>query len=160
MMDEILISAKDVAVMVGLVERTVWRLMNCGKLPMAMKVGGAKRWQWADFLQWIGDCPDANKDHPNCHTCYDGVQQVLKMQCPVCRSNDGFWIERENVVFGACHKHRVKWALDGRKTNDALELSLLRGTRDAVAEYDTVEPAYSREHYNALEYLKTGTITR
>ena len=55
MTDSILIDVKQVAAMVGMAERTIWRLMNCGKLPMAMKIGGSRRWRKTDVLQWIDE---------------------------------------------------------------------------------------------------------
>lgn len=53
----VLISVKEVSSMLGMSERTVWRLANAGKMPAALRVGGARRWRRADILSWIdGGC--------------------------------------------------------------------------------------------------------
>ena len=53
-----LIPVGDVAAMLGVSRRTVWRLADAGKLPPPLRIGGSLRWRLADVQQWIANgCP-------------------------------------------------------------------------------------------------------
>jgi len=52
-----LLNAKQVGLILGISSRSVFRLRACGKLPPAVKVGGALRFKHSDILEWIAmDC--------------------------------------------------------------------------------------------------------
>lgn len=54
----LLVTARDVAAMLGVSTATVWRLRSAGKLPPPLKVGGAVRWRKADIEAWVrAGCP-------------------------------------------------------------------------------------------------------
>jgi excisionase family DNA binding protein len=54
-----LIRAEDVARMMGVSERTLWRLLSAGKLPQPVRIGRSTRWRLAEVRQWIeGGCND------------------------------------------------------------------------------------------------------
>jgi len=52
-----LIRAEDVARMMGVSERTLWRLLSAGKVPQPVRIGRSTRWRLAEVRQWIeGGC--------------------------------------------------------------------------------------------------------
>lgn len=53
------ISARDLAVMLGVSLRQVWRLNASGKLPRPLRIGGSVRWNHDEIKRWfVGGCPD------------------------------------------------------------------------------------------------------
>jgi len=58
-----LIDVGELAKMMSLSPRTVWRLANCGKLPAPLKIGGSRRWKRQSIIDFIeGGCkPEATK---------------------------------------------------------------------------------------------------
>ena len=53
------VSARDLAVMLGVSLRQVWRLNSAGKLPKPIRLGGSVRWNRAEIHQWFeAGCPD------------------------------------------------------------------------------------------------------
>ncbi|HNS21857.1 MAG TPA: helix-turn-helix domain-containing protein [Sedimentisphaerales bacterium] len=53
------ISARELAEMLGISLRQVWRLSSAGKLPRPLKVGGSVRWDRDEILRWFREgCPD------------------------------------------------------------------------------------------------------
>lgn len=53
-----LLTAKQVAGLVQVCPRTVWRLRSKGWMPEPIRVGGAVRWRRNEIDQWIGNgCP-------------------------------------------------------------------------------------------------------
>lgn len=53
-----LISVDELASMLGVSTRTLWRLLSAGKLIKPIKVGGSTRWRRSDVQQWIAQgCP-------------------------------------------------------------------------------------------------------
>jgi predicted DNA-binding transcriptional regulator AlpA len=55
----IAISAKDLAGMLGVSLRQVWRLNATGKLPRPVRLGGSVRWNREEVAQWFNTgCPD------------------------------------------------------------------------------------------------------
>ena len=44
---------KQVKMVTGLSERTLWRLNDSGKLPAPLRIGHSVRWRKSDILQWI-----------------------------------------------------------------------------------------------------------
>lgn len=55
-----LIRVADVAALLDVSVRSVWRMDKSGKLPAPVTVGvAAKRWRKSEILAWIGSgCPD------------------------------------------------------------------------------------------------------
>ena len=54
----VLLSAGNLARVLGTSTRTVWRLDAAGKLPRAVRLGGAKRWRRPEIEVWIeAGCP-------------------------------------------------------------------------------------------------------
>ena len=57
-----LLTAKQVAGLLALSQRQVFRLNNCGKLPRLVRIGGAERWKLADISRWQElSCPDCKE---------------------------------------------------------------------------------------------------
>ena len=57
--EQLLISAPEVAKILGISTRSVWRLRSAGKIVPPIEIGGLVRWKKADILAWIDqDCPD------------------------------------------------------------------------------------------------------
>jgi prophage regulatory protein len=53
-----LISAEDVARMMDISERTLWRLLSAGKVPPPVRIGRSTRWRLAEIRSWIDrGCP-------------------------------------------------------------------------------------------------------
>jgi excisionase family DNA binding protein len=54
----LLIRADEVARMMGVSERTLWRLLSAGKVPQPVRIGRSTRWRLAEVRGWIaGGCP-------------------------------------------------------------------------------------------------------
>ena len=53
-----LLAAGDLASLLSISVRTLWRLDASGKIPAAVKVGSQKRWRHDEILAWLAaDCP-------------------------------------------------------------------------------------------------------
>lgn len=58
MTQPILITADELAVMLKISPRTLWRLLSAGKLLKPVRFGGNTRWKESDVLEWIDQgCP-------------------------------------------------------------------------------------------------------
>lgn len=56
----ILINAEELGRMMGVSERTLWRLLSGGKLPQPVRIGRNTRWRLAEVTEWIErGCPVA-----------------------------------------------------------------------------------------------------
>lgn len=54
-----LLGVRDVAHLLGVSARSVWRMRDSGAMPGAVKVLGSVRWRVSDLRQWIADgCPN------------------------------------------------------------------------------------------------------
>lgn len=54
----LLIPAGRVASMMGVSERTLWRLLSAGRMPEPVRIGHSTRWRLADIADWIArGCP-------------------------------------------------------------------------------------------------------
>jgi predicted DNA-binding transcriptional regulator AlpA len=52
-----LITAADVAAMLKVSVRTLWRLRSAGQIPEPVRLGGAVRWRLDEIKKWIaGGC--------------------------------------------------------------------------------------------------------
>jgi len=57
-MDTLLLSVDQLARLLDVSVRTVWRLRDAGKLPPPLRIGGGVRWRRADIQNWIAEgCP-------------------------------------------------------------------------------------------------------
>jgi len=62
----LLVGADVVARMMGVSQRTVWRLLSAGKLIEPLRIGGSTRWRADELRQWIADgCPNGDCSSPN-----------------------------------------------------------------------------------------------
>jgi len=53
------ISARELAEMLGVSLRQVWRLNSAGKLPKPIRLGGSVRWNRHEVMDWFdAECPD------------------------------------------------------------------------------------------------------
>ena len=58
-----LLTARDVAQLMGCNPRTVYRMAQMGHMPKEIKIGGMIRWNRLLIEQWIEDgCPAQEKD--------------------------------------------------------------------------------------------------
>jgi len=54
----LLITAEDVATMLGVSTRTLWRLLSAGRLPRPVRFGGNTRWRRDEVRDWVDrGCP-------------------------------------------------------------------------------------------------------
>jgi prophage regulatory protein len=54
----VLLTADEVAAMLGVSERTLWRLLSAGKVPEPVRFGRSTRWRAAEVADWIDrGCP-------------------------------------------------------------------------------------------------------
>lgn len=54
----ILISAEELARLMQVSERTLWRLLSAGKVPQPVRIGRSTRWRYAEVREWIErGCP-------------------------------------------------------------------------------------------------------
>ncbi|WP_350212643.1 helix-turn-helix domain-containing protein [Botrimarina sp.] len=57
-----LISAEEVADMLSISTRTVWRLLSTGQMVQPIRIGGSVRWRLGEVCQWIDNgCPVVTK---------------------------------------------------------------------------------------------------
>lgn len=50
-----LLTVKDVAALLDMSVRTIWRRRNDGSIPPPVRVGGAIRWRLIDIRSWIAN---------------------------------------------------------------------------------------------------------
>ena len=54
----LLINAKELAEMLSVSPRHIWRMKAAGKLPRAIEIGHCVRWKLLDISNWLAmDCP-------------------------------------------------------------------------------------------------------
>ena len=57
--DVVAISARQLAEMLSVSLRQIWRLNSAGKVPKPIRLGGSVRWDRDEILRWFKDgCPD------------------------------------------------------------------------------------------------------
>ena len=57
-----LLTAPQIAELLQLSTRTVWRLRSAGKLPNPVEIGGSVRWNRDEIQRWItAGCPDQSR---------------------------------------------------------------------------------------------------
>ncbi|MBN8625036.1 MAG: helix-turn-helix domain-containing protein [Planctomycetes bacterium] len=61
--EPLLIQADELATLLNVSERTLWRLLSAGKIPEPVRLGRSTRWRLDQVRQWINDgCPDCTGD--------------------------------------------------------------------------------------------------
>jgi len=56
--EAVLLTPEDLAKMLKVSERTLWRLLSARKIPAPVRIGGSTRWRLAEVQEWIaGGCP-------------------------------------------------------------------------------------------------------
>jgi excisionase family DNA binding protein len=56
--DALLIPADQLAALIQVSTRTLWRLLSAGRLPKPVRIGGSVRWRMDQVKQWIeSGCP-------------------------------------------------------------------------------------------------------
>lgn len=59
--DFALMTASELATVLHISKRTLWRMKSAGKLPPPVRLGGAVRWGVEAIRKWIASgCPDAS----------------------------------------------------------------------------------------------------
>ncbi len=54
----VLLTAEEVAAMLGISERTLWRLLSAGDVPRPVRFGRNTRWRLVEIRDWIEKgCP-------------------------------------------------------------------------------------------------------
>ena len=53
--EPLLITAAELAKLLQVSTRTLWRLRSAGQLPEAVRLGGAVRWRLDEIKEWIAD---------------------------------------------------------------------------------------------------------
>lgn len=54
-----LINAEELAKLMDVSERTLWRLLSGGKVPKPVRIGRSTRWRLAEVTEWIDrGCPN------------------------------------------------------------------------------------------------------
>ena len=60
--ERVLITVKELADMLGLSARTIWRMLNGGNMVKPVRIGKNARWRLYEVRQWIDDgCPRVNR---------------------------------------------------------------------------------------------------
>lgn len=55
----LLIASEEVARLLGISERTLWRLLSAGKVPRPVRIGRNTRWRLTEVTGWIEKgCPE------------------------------------------------------------------------------------------------------
>ncbi|MBX3412419.1 MAG: helix-turn-helix domain-containing protein [Pirellulales bacterium] len=53
-----MITVDELATILGLSKRTIWRLLSAGEIPKPIRLGGSTRWVLAEIEAWIAaGCP-------------------------------------------------------------------------------------------------------
>jgi excisionase family DNA binding protein len=54
----LVLSAEQLAELLDISERTLWRLLSSGKLLQPVRFGGNTRWRYAEVMKWLDEgCP-------------------------------------------------------------------------------------------------------
>ena len=53
-----LLSVRQVAELLSIHQRSIWRMAACGQLPRPVKIGGCTRWRLKDLQAWVEKLED------------------------------------------------------------------------------------------------------
>jgi predicted DNA-binding transcriptional regulator AlpA len=57
----VMLTASELAVMLHISTRSLWRMLSAGQLPNPVRLGGAVRWPVEEIKKWIAaGCPTGN----------------------------------------------------------------------------------------------------
>jgi predicted DNA-binding transcriptional regulator AlpA len=57
--EPVMITARQLAVLLQVSTRQVWRMLSVGRVPKPIRVGGIVRWRMAEVENWIAEgCPE------------------------------------------------------------------------------------------------------
>jgi excisionase family DNA binding protein len=60
--EPVLLSARQVAKLLQISQRTLWRLLSAGAIISPVKLGRSVRWRKDELIQWVADgCPIRHK---------------------------------------------------------------------------------------------------
>lgn len=58
----VVVTARQLAIMLQVSKRTLFRMRSAGRLPAPLRVGGVVRWRLQDVQNWIANgCPSQNR---------------------------------------------------------------------------------------------------
>ena len=58
----VVVTARQLAIMLQVSKRTLFRMRSAGRLPAPLRVGGVVRWRLLDVQNWIANgCPSQNR---------------------------------------------------------------------------------------------------
>lgn len=56
--DPVMITARQLAVILRVSKRQVWRMLSARRVPQPIRIGNVVRWRMAEIEQWVADgCP-------------------------------------------------------------------------------------------------------
>ena len=53
--ERLLLNVREVAELLGISERTVWKMASCHELPAPLRIGRSQRWSKKALEEWIAD---------------------------------------------------------------------------------------------------------
>ena len=57
-LEPVMITARQLAILLQVSTRQVWRMLSAGRVPQPVRVGGIVRWRMAEVENWIAEgCP-------------------------------------------------------------------------------------------------------
>lgn len=60
--ERLLVTVEELATILSVSQRTVWRLLSAGKIPQPIRFGGSARWRLTEINSWIeAGCPQETK---------------------------------------------------------------------------------------------------
>lgn len=61
--ESLLVTADEVAALLGISTRTLWRLCSGGRCPTPLRLGGNTRWRRSEVELWVAQgCPEGRPD--------------------------------------------------------------------------------------------------
>ncbi len=55
LLDKLLLSVKEMAAILSMSTRNIYRLSDEGRMPKPVRIGGSTRWRRADIEKWVAD---------------------------------------------------------------------------------------------------------
>lgn len=49
----VLLDVKEVAALLGISDRTIWRMADAGQMPRPLSISRLRRWRRSDLMEWI-----------------------------------------------------------------------------------------------------------
>jgi len=64
----LLLRADEVAHLVSISTRTLWRLVSSGQFPSPIYIGGSTRWRLSDIKSWVDECRSGGRRDLRCES--------------------------------------------------------------------------------------------